>query len=385
MTSPAAGQRALARRAWMACRIALVAIFLAWFASFHRPGLGFTDVLYFGEHGAETRVERMRDVPVSVHPGVGYDGQFYVQLAVDPLLRDPSIDTALDAPAFRARRILFSWTAWLLGLGRPAWIVQAYAVQNVLCWLVFAAWLRWRQSADTLEDLAVWIACLFAPGMLDSTRLALIDGPSLLVVAVGVEAIERGRVWIGSAILGAAGLARETNLLAGVTILPRHITARDAMRCLAAAALIVVPSLVWFDYLHAIYRSTVTQGLDQLSMPFTAYRDAWSQSLRVARRGGLFSARALPWLAIVGITVQAVSLLVIHRWRSAWWRLGIAFVALMFVIKPEIWLGAYARVLLPLTVAFNLSLPRDHRFWPIFLAGNLGLATSVRLLLTPLF
>ncbi len=368
----------------MACRIALVAVFLAWFASFYRSGLGFTEVLYFGERGADARVERLRDVPVYVHPGVGYDGQFYVQLAVDPLLRDPSIDRALDAPAFRARRMLFSWTAWLLGLGQPAWIVQAYAVQNVLCWLLFAAWLRWRLPAGTLEDLAVWTACLFTPGMLDSARLALIDGPSMLVVAIGVEAIERGRIWIGSAILGVAGLARETNLLAGVTILPTRFTARDVLRCLAAAALILVPTLVWFDYLRAIYRSTVTQSLDQLSMPVVAYLDAWSQSLRVARRGGLFSARALPWLAIVGITVQAAHLLVIPRWRSAWWRVGVVFVALMFVIKPEIWLGAYARVLLPLTVAFNLSLPRDQRFWPIFLAGNLGLATSVRLLLAPL-
>jgi hypothetical protein len=371
------------RWARLTCRIGLVTIFLAWFASFYRAGFGFTDVLYFGERGAETRVDRMRDVPVVVHPGVGYDGQFYVQLAVDPLLRDPSIDTALDSPPFRARRIFFSWTAWLLGLGHPSWIVQAYAVQNVLCWLLFAVWVRWRSRTDTLEDLAVWIACLFTPGMLDSARFALIDGPSVLVVAIGVEAIERGRVWIGSAILGAAGLARETNLLAGVTILPRRVTARDAVRCFAAAVLIVAPTLVWFDYLHAIYRSTVTQGLDQLSMPFIAYRDAWVQALRVARRGGLFSARALPWLAILGVTVQAAYFVGMPKWRSAWWRLGLAFVGLMFVIKPEIWLGAYARVLLPLTVAFNLSLPRDQRFWPIFLAGNLGLATSVRLLLTP--
>lgn len=364
----------------VACRLALAAIFVAWFASFYRPGFGFTAVLLFSERGAETRVAALRDVPIVVHPGAGYDGQYYAQLAVDPLLRDPSIDTALDAPPFRARRILFAWTAWLLGLGRPAWIVQAYAVQNVLCWLLFAVWLRWRLGGRTPRHLAIWIACLFTPGMLDSARLALIDGPALLVLAVGVEAIERGRLWLGALVLGAAGLARETCLLAGVSVLPSRLRLRDLLRAAAAAFVIVLPSLVWFDYLRSIYRSHVTQSLDQLSAPVVAFLDAWGQTYHTAARAGFLSPRALPWLAIVGLTVQAVSLLGTFRWRSAWWRTGVAFIGLMLLIRPEIWLGAYARVLLPLTVAFNLSLPDDRRFWPLWIAGNLGLAMSVRMM-----
>lgn len=367
-------------RLFLACRIVLVGVFLAWFASFYRAGFGFTSVLQFNQRSAATRVERMRDVPIDVQPGAGYDGQYYAQLAVDPLLKDPSIDGALDSPPFRARRILFSWTAWVMGLGRPWWVVQAYCIQNVLFWLAFALWLRWRLPGDTVEDLLVWTACLFTPGMLDSTRLALIDGPSACVLAVGVEAIERGRLLMGSVVLGVAGLARETNLLAGVSVLPRRLTRRDVARALVAAILVLLPTLVWFDYLRSIYRSTVTQSLDQLSMPFVAYADAWDRLLRVARRSGFVSIRALPWLAFVGASAQAVYVLAIHKWRSAWWRTGVAFVGLMLVIKAEIWLGAYLRVLLPLTLAFNLSLPRGRAFWPVFVLGNLGLATSVSVL-----
>ena len=58
----------------------------------------------------------------TVPPGFTYDGQFYAQLALDPLLRNPAIDRALDQPPYRARRILFSWTAWLAGFGRPWWV-----------------------------------------------------------------------------------------------------------------------------------------------------------------------------------------------------------------------------------------------------------------------
>lgn len=368
------------KRLFLFCRIALVGIFLAWFASFYRAGFGFTYVLQFNRRSAETMVERMRDVPVYVQPGAGYDGQYYAQLAVDPLLKDPSIDGALDSPPFRARRILFSWTAWLIGLGRPWWVVQAYCIQNALFWLAFAVWLRWRLPGDTVEDLVVWAACLFTPGMLDSTRMALIDGPSACVLAVGVEAIERGRLWMGSLVLGIAGLARETNLLAGVSVLPRRLNLRAVVTTLLAAVLVILPTLIWFDYLRSIYRSAVTQSLDQLSMPFVAYQDAWNRLFRVARRTNFVSVRALPWFAFVGASVQALYVVALHRWRSAWWRTGVAFVGLMFVVRAEIWLGAYLRVLLPLTMAFNLSLPRDRSFWPAFVLGNLGLATSVQLI-----
>ena len=50
----------------------------------------------------------------------------------------------MDNLPYRARRILFCWTAYLLGMGQPRLILQAYALQNVLCWLLLA-WLllRW--------------------------------------------------------------------------------------------------------------------------------------------------------------------------------------------------------------------------------------------------
>ena len=62
---------------------------------------------------------------------------------MEPLLRNRAIDAALDNPPYRARRILFSWTAYLLGLGQPEWILKAFALQNILAWLALA-WLLGR-------------------------------------------------------------------------------------------------------------------------------------------------------------------------------------------------------------------------------------------------
>jgi len=57
----------------------------------------------------------------------GFDGQFYASSRSIPLLRDPQLKIALDAPAYRSRRILTSWLAWLGGFGRPFWILNVYA------------------------------------------------------------------------------------------------------------------------------------------------------------------------------------------------------------------------------------------------------------------
>lgn len=64
---------------------------------------------------------------------------------------------------------------------RPAWILQAFALQNVVCWLVLA-WLitRWVPP-DSPRLFARWAACMFSHGLLWSVRFSLLDGPSVLL------------------------------------------------------------------------------------------------------------------------------------------------------------------------------------------------------------
>ena len=124
--------------------IAAACVLLAAVSRFYDPANGFTELIGFGARFSARTVPAIAAVPRHITPGAGYDGQFYAQMATDPLLRDAATDRAMDLAPLRARRILFSWTAWVLGLGRPAWILQAYALQNVLAWLLLG-WLlcRW--------------------------------------------------------------------------------------------------------------------------------------------------------------------------------------------------------------------------------------------------
>ena len=64
----------------------------------------------------------------------------------------------------RARRILFAWTAYAAGVGRPWWILQAYALQNVACWIALSLLLlRWFEPGTT-RMAALWTATFFSGG-----------------------------------------------------------------------------------------------------------------------------------------------------------------------------------------------------------------------------
>lgn len=362
--------------------IALVILFLSSVARFYHPGTGFTAFIGFPA-GHDYEAPAMREVPHFDYPAwASYDGQFYAQRAFDPLCRDPLVDRAMDLPPFRARRILFSWTAYWIGLGRPAWILEVYALQNVACWLLLAALLtRWIPPTSA-RRLALWSACLFSHGMLWSVRFALLDGPSLLLIACAVWAVESSRDLLAAAIVGIAGLARETNLLA-IASQPFPRNRRAWMRLAVALALAVLPLLLWEDYLRSIYRSTIFAGADQLATPGAALRVSWTQALSAARGHGAFSGEGLAFGLLSSLVVQAVYVLLRREYSCAWWRAAVPYVALFLLLDRVLvdpHTGAITRVLLPLTVGFNILLAsesRPSRFWPWFAAGNLHLLSAL--------
>ena len=228
--------------------VATVVVFLASLAQYYQRNTGFTTLISFGDQFEKTRLPAVVEVPHFVHyQSPGYDGQFYAQLAVEPLLRNRRLERAMDSPSYRARRMLFSWSAYALGLGRPAWILKAYALQNIVAWLLLA-WvlLRWLPPSAPRNAVA-WIGCLFGVGLIYSVRFALTEGPGLLLIALAVIAIERGRPWLASGLMALVGLGRETNFIAGgllVDRVPRRWP--DALGVAMRGALMVAPFAAWF-------------------------------------------------------------------------------------------------------------------------------------------
>ena len=126
----------------------------------------------------------------------------------------PGTQRAIDNLPYRAKRILFCWVAWAAGLGQPAWIVQAHALLNVFCWLALGWVLLHWFPPTSWQNLVRWTAVMFSHGVCMSVRHSLVDGPSLLLVALALRWLENGRRGAGVTMLSLAGLGKETSLLA---------------------------------------------------------------------------------------------------------------------------------------------------------------------------
>jgi hypothetical protein len=368
---------------------AAVVVFLVSVGRFHHPNTGFTEMIIFGDQYDASVLPAVAEAPHYIHyQSPGYDGQFYAQLAVEPLLRDRRIDAALDNPPYRARRILFAWTAYLLGLGRPAWILKAYAMQNILAWLLLA-WLlvRWFPPAAP-RNVVPWIGCLFGVGFITSVRFALTEGPGLLLLVLGVQAVERGRPWLASGLMALVGLGRETNFVASGLLLdrvPRSV--RDGLVLGGRLVAAVLPFLIWTLYLRSLYPAFDYSNPDSFARPLSAYVTKWSVTLSQLRALGWWGSWArFNLAALVSVTVQAGFLLARREWGSPWWRAGAAYCALMLFLSNPVWEGdpgAVMRVVLPMSVAFNVLVVRSRWFWPLVIAGNLTVFHGIHMLRVP--
>ena len=120
------------------------------------------------------------------HNRVGYDGQFFYFLALDPIHARYYVDN----PAYRYTKILYPMTARTLALGQPTWIPYTLLLIN---WLAVGAgtvlvglWLRRRR-------LSVWIALAYGlfPGVFIGFQRDLTEPLSYALVAFAVYLLDR--------------------------------------------------------------------------------------------------------------------------------------------------------------------------------------------------
>jgi hypothetical protein len=369
MTAPAPTSRS--RRLVRLAGLVAVAGFLALVIRFWHPVYGFTVFYQLDAPNDDLKITAFRELPVYVHRDTGgYDGLYYAQIAHDPTLRDPELPRAMDNFAYRARRILPPALAWLLGAGRPAWIIHTYALLNLAVWLALAG-ILWRLLA--VRDARTWLAwagVLFSAGALSSVRLALTDLTALTMIAGAVLAAERARPRLAAAALAFAGLARETSLLvaAGLVEAP-WFSRRNLWRLFVVA----VPLALWLGYVR--WRvGPADAGWANFTWPGAGLVEKWQANFAAL---ATVADRPLAWttgLATLALTVQAAFFFIRPRFGDRWWRIGTAHFVMLLFLGTAVWEGypgAATRVLLPLNLAFNVVVCRSRAALAWLILGNL--------------
>jgi len=379
------------RNAALALKLAYVGtlgLFVWICAQFYLPGKGFTYLIIFGETPSAPYVPALKAMNYYAEPdSKGYDAQYYAQIAMRPWLTNRALNEAMDSMPYRARRILFSWTAYGLGGGDPARALHIYAVQNIVCWFLLAGLLlRWF-PATSWENFFRWGGVLFSFGLCFSVRGSLVDGPSLLMIAFGMMLYERGRTWWAAAVLGVAGLGKETNLLAAAALAPaKWRERRDWVRAVGQALLVLGPLALWVVTLRLWLGRGGDAGARNFDWPFAAYVNKWIETAAVFETDDAGSIGVWSVLMLLAVTAQWLFFVLRPRWSDPWWRLGASYAALLVVLGDAVWEGypgAALRVLLPMTLAFNVLLPRGGKWRAWLVLGNLSVFCSSDVLRPP--
>ncbi len=215
-----------------------------------------------------THVEPILGRTVETRGRSGHDGQWFLIQSLDPWLNDPGTFAELvDAPAYRAQRMLYPLVASLGGLLSPALLPWSMLIVNIVSFGLGAAGVaRFAQ----LHGRSPFWGFLF---LLNIGVLAeyLIDGAGVLSLAAAVWAVvnySQARFVRSTLFLTIAVLAREVMLLSamGLTIVAWLTLRRIHWR------LAVVPAAVaagWGVYVRG--RLSRAGGIDEagaLTWPF---------------------------------------------------------------------------------------------------------------------
>ena len=142
----------------------------------------------------------------------------------------------------------------------------------------------------------------------------------------------------------------------------------------------MTPLALWVGYLWYTGLPPNAAGHRNFAVPFTGYVDKWFMTVRALSADGWDSFARFSLLGLVSLTTQFLVLAWHREWRNAWWRMGMAYAGLMAVLGPAVWEGhpgAVTRVVVPMTIAFNVLLPQRRWFWPLWVLGNASLLHGV--------
>ncbi len=188
---------------------------------------------------------------------LGYDGQQFLTIALDPDLSEPGSIAALDHAAYRYRRILYPLLGYLLGLGSPVLIPWALVAINIVAigaCVGLVAWIWQTQNEQTgatvpfhVLNNSLWL--LTIPGLWMVLTLSTAD---ILASALGLGAVawaQRQRWW-GMALWLALGLlTRETLLILWVALLLTQ-GRRKRWRSLKAFGVSLLPLVAWLVWIE---------------------------------------------------------------------------------------------------------------------------------------
>ena len=331
---------------------------------------GFTDLVCCGANFEPRILDEEKQVPRRIFPGIGFDGQFYAMLAIDPFLTHKNLKNALDLPQYRSRRIFLPLCAFLAGHGNPTLSFNAYAVGNFAFWIGLCILVFYKIRPRSVQEYACALLIIFSSGVFASALLALTDMPSTVLL---FAALLLPFFW--PVLLCCAVLARETTLIfTPAVLLMEGLQKRKYQSIVLKTAIAMVPVILWYCYcMLRLPEGFFTEKV--LGFPFLAMAHRLGSIVHhLPKTLSLFQLRY--FLTAISLTTQCAYFALRRRPADPLWLTG-AINAFFFILMGHIpWMqwSWMLRYCLPMTFSFNFLMARENQrtFVKWFAMGNIG-------------
>ncbi len=346
---------------------------------------GFTNLIYFGSHFKNSVLKEIKIINPETKTKWGYDGQFYVQVALRPSLEDKKLATALDHPAYRARRIGLPFLAFCLGLGKAELILQIYALLNFIFWGLLLIAIYFFTEFKRLRDVFLAISLLWTAGSLISVTRAITDLPAIFFCTLAVFYSSRYKT--SSFFLSIASMIKETSVFGFTIPIVKFFKGKEYKRISISLCIVFLPITFWIFYTRFFFPIKFF-GAGNLSVPFFPLMEKLYSSFshllihyNSSDHNVLIDA-IFEFICPLSLICQAIYIVVKRNLTSGEWLLGIPYVIIFLVMSKFLLTDqyGYCHVLLPLTFSFNLLL---HKFETgksyicLYFLGNIGMSYMI--------
>ena len=281
----------------------------------------------------------------------GWDGQYYHEIAHDPLLRRDTA-TYIDSARLRYRRILIPAIAHLLAGGNDSLVDAAYHGVIILFFALGGYWLA-RIAQSSGKPVFLGLAFFFLPASIASLDRQAVD-VGLLSFCCAFALYTRHRIKPRAlyAVLLLAALVRDTGLLLTAAYCIWLLFEREIKKC-AIFATAAAPAIAWYVFVNG--RTKPYSGdAAPLAIPFAGVLHRMTHPMTYFGNSAKVAlVQGMDLLAAAGVLL-AMLLAFRFVWRRRpdpveWATLLFALLGI-FVWRPADWLEAldYGRILSPL-------------------------------------
>lgn len=151
----------------------------------------------------------------------GYDGQFYYRIALNPFTRQKTeFGIEIGSPRYRYQRILYPLLAWIFSFGSVPLVIYSLILVNFLA-LIAIGYAAGYYARLVGRHAILGLAFSFFPGFLYSLSRDLVEITEACLILWGLISLTHKRPFIASTLFSLAILAKETALLAAVSLIPQ--------------------------------------------------------------------------------------------------------------------------------------------------------------------